>query len=86
MCRVTEQKSSAFPEMLRHAVMHVVGRKPVHILDPELEMLDRSRAHTIELKSFRVFGTLVSHGPNQAGPALAGERKNSEKSASSRST
>jgi hypothetical protein len=36
--------------MLRHPVMHVIVRKPVHFLDVNFEVLDRPVADVFELE------------------------------------
>ena len=38
---VAEQEGAALAEVLRHAVVHAVGREPVHLLDLDLQVRDR---------------------------------------------
>ena len=45
---IAEQEGAALSEMLRHPVMHMIGRKPVHFPDGHLEVLDRPAADVFE--------------------------------------
>jgi hypothetical protein len=46
--RITDQEGAALAEMGRHPVMDMIGRKPVHFLDIDLQVLDRPIADVIE--------------------------------------
>ena len=59
MRRVSEQKGATFAKMVGHAVMHMIGRKPVHFLDGDLELFNGPPTDIIEFERIRVFGTLV---------------------------
>ena len=86
MGRIAEQEGAALAEMLRHPVMDVIGRKPVHLLDVDLEVLDRPVADVFELERIGMVGALVAHGSDQAGSPFPARGKTARKSASSRST
>src|SRR6516162_7462873 len=75
MCGVTEQKNATFAEMLRHPMMHVIGREPIHLLDLDLEVIDRAVADALELERIGMVGALVPHGSDQTSPAFAGQRE-----------
>jgi len=45
---IAEQEGSAFTEILRHPVMHMIGREPIHLLDLNLEVIDRPIADVLE--------------------------------------
>ena len=67
---VAEQEGAALAEMLRHPVMHMIGRKPIHLLDLDLEVIDRPIADVLEFERIGVVGALVAHGADQARSAL----------------
>ena len=48
--RIAEQERATFAEMLRYPMVHVIGRKPVHFLDVNFEVLDRPVADVFELE------------------------------------
>jgi hypothetical protein len=68
--RIAEQEGAALAEMLGHPVMNMVGRKPVHLLDVDLEIRDRPVADVFELKRIGMIGALVAYGSDQARSAL----------------
>jgi hypothetical protein len=70
--RVAKQEGAALPEMLRHPVMDMIGRKPVHFPDINLKMLDRPTADIIECERVGVVRTLVGHGADQARSPVPG--------------
>ena len=78
MCGVTEQKNATFAEMLRYPMMHVVGREPIHLLDLDLEVIDRAAADVLEPERIGMVGPLVPHGSDQTSPAFAGQREDSK--------
>jgi hypothetical protein len=58
-------RSSTSPRpsrMLRHPMMHVIGRKPVHFLDVNFEVLDRPVADVFELERI-AWGVPGRYGP-----------------------
>jgi hypothetical protein len=61
--------------MFRHPVMDMIGRKPVHFPDIDLQVLDRPIADIFELKGIDAVRTLVAHGSNQPGSSLSGQGK-----------
>ena len=65
MCGVAEQKSATFAEVLRHPVVHVIGREPIHLVDLDLEVIDRPVADVLELERIGMVGALVPHGSDQ---------------------
>ena len=75
MRRVAEQEGAAVAEMLRHAMMHVIGREPVHLFDLDLEIVDDPAADIFEFERFGVIGALVAHCPDQPGASRAGKGK-----------
>jgi hypothetical protein len=68
---VTEQKSATLAEVLRHPMMHVIGREPVHLVDLNLKVIDRPAADVFELQRISMIGALVSYGSDQTSPAFA---------------
>ena len=62
--RIAEQESPAFAKMLRHPVMHMIGRKPVHFLDMNLQVLDSPIADVFEFECIGMVRALVAHGSN----------------------
>src|SRR5262249_32651815 len=69
---IAEQEGSDPSEMLRHPVMHMIGREPIHLLDLNLEVIDRPIADVLELKCFGAVGALVAYGPDEACATLPG--------------
>jgi hypothetical protein len=55
--------------------MDVIGRKPVHFSDVDLQVLDRPIADIFEFKGIDVVRALVAHGSNQPGSSLSGQGK-----------
>ena len=78
MRSIAEQEGASPPEMLRHPVVHAVGREPVHLADPHFKMTDRPAADIFEFERLRVLGAVVSYSPDQPCAALAGQRKYSQ--------
>ena len=78
MRSVTEQEGASLPETLRHPVVHVVGREPVHLPDPHFKVIDRPAADIFEFERLRVLGTLVPYSPDQPCAAFAGQRKDGQ--------
>jgi hypothetical protein len=56
--------------MLHHPVMHVIGRKPVHFLDVNFEVLDRPVADVFELERM-AWGVLEQGGVCDVGVPLS---------------
>src|SRR5271169_559429 len=72
---VAEQKSATLTEVLRHPMMHVIGREPIHLLDLDLKVIDRAAADILEPERIGVVGALVSYGSDQTRSAFAGQRE-----------
>ena len=64
---VAEQEGAPFSEVLRHAMMSVIGREPVHRFDFDLEIIDDPAADILELERLRTLGTQTPLIPAQAG-------------------
>ena len=58
---IAEQEGAALAEMLRHSVMHMIGRKPVYSPNVDLEVFDRPVADILEFERIGAIGTLVAH-------------------------
>src|ERR1700730_7895557 len=76
--RVAEQEYSPFTEMFRYQVMHVIGRKPVDLLDVDLEVADRPVADVFKRQRIGTAGTLVAYRSDQARLSLSGQRKDAQ--------
>ena len=74
--RIAEQEGAAFAEMLRNRVMDMIGRKPVHFPDIDLQVLDRPIADVMECECIGAVRALVAHGSDKARSPRPGERKN----------
>jgi hypothetical protein len=72
---VAEQERAIFAEVLRHPMMHVIGREPIHLLDLNLEVVDSLAADVPELERIGMIGALVPDGSDQTRPAFAGQRE-----------
>ena len=72
---VAEQESATLAEVLRHPMMHVVGREPIHLIDLDLEVIDRPAADILEFQRIGMIGALVPHRSDQTSAAFAGQRK-----------
>ena len=70
-----EQEGAALAEMLRHPVMDMVGRKPVHLPDVNFEIRNGPVADIFELERIRVIGALVAHSSDQARSTFPGKGK-----------
>src|ERR1700745_2293359 len=53
---VAKQEGAALPEILRHAVVDVIGREPVHCLDLDLEIVDDPPADILEFERIGMLG------------------------------
>ena len=78
MRRVAEQERSPFSEMLRHPMMHVIGRKPVDHPDLHLEVVDRPVADVTKRQRIGAVGALVAYRPDQACFSFSGQREDAE--------
>ena len=78
MRRVAQQEGAAVTEMLRHAMVHVIGREPVHLPHLHLEVLDRVAADILERERIGMVGPFVPHGADQARAPLAGHGKDAQ--------
>jgi hypothetical protein len=63
MSRVAEQEGASFPEMLRHAVVDVIGRKPVYFFDLDLKTLNDPTTDILKFECISVIGTFVPYRP-----------------------
>jgi hypothetical protein len=75
---VTEQKGATLAEVLRHPMMHVIGREPIHLVDLDLKVVDRAAADVLEPERIGLIGAFVPHGSDQTSPAFAGQGEDSE--------
>ena len=75
---IAQQKCAALTEVIRHAVMHTVSRKPVHPVDLQLQVLDRAGADVLELQGFGMLGAFVPHCADQPRATFAGQREERE--------
>ena len=75
---IAQQESAALAEMLRHAVMHMIGRKPVDLFNLDLEVLDRPVADILEFQRFGMLGAFIAHRPDQARAASPGHGKDGQ--------
>jgi hypothetical protein len=73
---IAEQEGPALAEMLRHPVMNMVGRKPIHLLDVNFEIRDRPVADVFERERIRMISALIAHGSDQARSTLPRQGKN----------
>ena len=64
MRRVAEQEGASFPEMLRHAVVDVIGRKPVYFFDLDLKALNDPTTDILKFECISVIGTFVPYRPD----------------------
>ena len=48
MRAVAEQKGASLPKKSRHTVVHVISREPVHLVDLNLQVIDRPVADVLE--------------------------------------
>jgi hypothetical protein len=78
MGRIAEQEGAALAEMFRHPVMDVIGRKPVHFLDANLEVFDCPIADVFEFECIGAVSALIAHGSDQAGFTFPGQRENAQ--------
>jgi len=62
---------SSEQEMLRDSVMDAVRREPVHLLDLDLEGIDRRSGHVIERERFSVLGSFITHHADQTHATFA---------------
>ncbi|MNQ51970.1 hypothetical protein D3C85_659710 [compost metagenome] len=73
--RIAEQERPAIAKVIRHPVMHAVGREPVQLLDLHLHVLDGPAADVFEAQGLGVVGALVAYGADQARAATACQRE-----------
>ena len=79
MCAASpSRKARPAAEVLRHAMVHVVGGEPVDLLHREPEVLDRTLADVLESEARCALGALIAHRADQPCPARAGEREHAE--------
>src|SRR5271166_2585648 len=70
---IAEQKSATLAEVLRPPMMHAIRREPIHLVDLNLEVIDRAATDVLEPERIGVVGALVPHGSDQTRPAFAGQ-------------
>lgn len=75
---IAEQKSAALAGVLRHPMMHAIRREPIHLVDLNLEVIDRPAADVLELDRLGMIGAFVAYGSNVTSPAFAGQREAGE--------
>ena len=59
--------------------MDAIGRKPVHLVDLDLQIIDGTVAYIPELERLGMFCALIAHSTDQAHPLLWSEGENREK-------
>ena len=75
---VAKQKRASFAEMLRHAVMDVISREPVYLLDLDLEVRNDPAADVLEFERIGVIGAFIPHCPDKPRTPLSCKRKHGE--------
>src|SRR6185437_15432977 len=76
---ITAEEGASLAEMLRHPVMHVIGRKPVDMGYRQLHLPDRMAFDIVERQRFRATGALITNRADQARTSFAGEREHGNK-------
>src|SRR5215831_6333756 len=76
---VAEQEGAPFLEVLRHAVVRVIGREPVHLFGFDPEIIDDSATDILELERVGTLGAFVAYCSDQARASFSGQRKHAEK-------
>src|SRR6202034_3610657 len=76
MGRVAQDEGSTFSETVGHPVVDVVDRKPVHLVDLELEIVARSIADVGKGELVDVLARCGLDGPDQADAALMRQWEN----------
>src|SRR5271166_7159661 len=72
---VAEQRGASLPKKSRHTVVHVISREPVHLVDLNLQVIDRPVADVLEPERLPALREWVLDGPDQPRAAHTGERK-----------
>src|SRR5262245_9384190 len=76
---ISEQESTPFPELVRDAVMNVIGRKPVHACDLERHPPHDKCVDIIPCQRLALCQVLIAHGADQPNASIIFERKESQK-------
>ncbi len=76
--RVTEQERPALPEVVRDAVVHPVGREPVHLGHGDLHAVDGHMGDILEGEGLRMLGALVIDHAHEPHVALGLQREHRE--------
>ena len=64
--------------MVRDPMMHVIGRKPVDLVDPDLEVIDRPIADVLECQRIGPVGSLVAYRSDQARSSCSRQREDAK--------
>jgi hypothetical protein len=73
--RIPQQKAAALAEVVRHPMVHVIGREPVYLFDLELQIVYGARAHVREGKPVEILVLLFTHRADQPGSPRWGQRE-----------
>src|SRR5215510_1861059 len=76
---ISEQESTPFPELVRDAVMNVIGRKPVHACDLERHPPHDKCVDIIPCQRLALCQGLIAHGADQPNASIIFEWKKSQK-------
>ena len=68
---VPKKKGAPLAKLIRYPVVNPVGRKPVHLLDLELQVLDRPGTDVVEGELTVVLALRVPHAPDEPDSPLA---------------
>src|SRR3981081_2505467 len=69
------QEGSSFAEMLGHPMMHMIGRKPIDLLDLAFEVVDLPVADVFKRQRIGAVGSLVAYRSDQARSSSSGPRE-----------
>jgi hypothetical protein len=79
MCAASpSRKSAAFTEVFRHAVVDAISRKPVHLFDFDLQIVDNTAADVLKPETISVFRSFVTYGADQPCTSVSSQRKYGE--------
>ena len=76
---IAEQERATLAEPIGDPMVHVVGREPVHALDPDPHPVDDAPAHVAPRQVFRLMFGVRAHGADEPRVPLLFQREDGEK-------
>jgi hypothetical protein len=76
---VAKKECAPLAELIGDAMMHLVGREPVHALDLDVHPIDDARAHVVPGEVLAVMVGVGAHRSNEARPSVFLQRKDGKK-------